>query len=95
MLLLPGSTNPTRPLARTLRALAMAFACAQGVVAALPDAAQAASDGVRERALRLAREGRCTSALPELDAARAASPEAAQDAELALRSGQCRMRLHR
>ena len=44
----------------------------------------------RALGLRLASEGRCTSALPELDAARQALPN---DAMLALRTGECRLRL--
>lgn len=46
----------------------------------------------RERGMRLAHEGRCEAALPELAAARAASPA---DADVAGLMGQCQLRLRR
>jgi tetratricopeptide (TPR) repeat protein len=85
------SRRPSVRATRAPRALAAAAACGlwlwAGAAAALGDTG--------ERALRLAREGRCAAALPELDAARAAAPSPAERFQLALRAGQCRMRLHR
>ena len=52
----------------------------------------AAASAVRERGLQLAREGRCTAALPELEQARSQDPG---DAEASLASGQCLIRLQR
>ena len=65
-------------------ALAAALCCGLG-----PGAL--AEEGRRNRGVRLAEEGRCEAALPDLDAARLAAPA---DAELAHLAGQCRFRLH-
>ncbi|MGH0032139.1 MAG: tetratricopeptide repeat protein, partial [Myxococcota bacterium] len=74
------------------RALLVLVLCAVSAPAAAAAAEVDAPAEVRARALRLALEGRCTAALPELDAARLADPG---DALLALRAGQCRLRQHR
>lgn len=60
-------------------------------LAGAADAATAEVSASERRALglRLAGEGRCAAALPELDAARAEWPD---DAVLALRVGECRLR---
>ena len=70
-----------------------------GVLAATPSASlaqvkeaeteEAQSDTARERAFRLAREGRCAAALPELTRIRATDP---RDAEASLLAGQCSIR---
>jgi tetratricopeptide (TPR) repeat protein len=51
-----------------------------------------AETGSRERGVRLAREGRCQAALPDLDTALLETPA---DPDLALLAGQCRIRLRR
>jgi tetratricopeptide (TPR) repeat protein len=71
------------PRARRSACAALALAIAAGAGAA---------DLSRERGVRLAHEGRCEPALPDLDATGTADP---RDAEVALLAGECRVRLHR
>jgi tetratricopeptide (TPR) repeat protein len=68
---------------------ALAGACLAVAGAGDALAVEATASERRALGLRLASEGRCASALPELDAARAALPN---DAVLALRAGECRLR---
>ena len=79
-LVLPAIATRARRSACAVLALALAAA---GARAAGPE---------RERGVRLAHEGRCESALPDLDTAGVAAPD---DAEVALLAGECRVRLHR
>jgi tetratricopeptide (TPR) repeat protein len=64
--------------------------CLAAAAAGDAPAVEASVSERRSLGLRLASEGRCTSALPELEAARTALPN---DAVLALRAGECRLRL--
>jgi tetratricopeptide (TPR) repeat protein len=69
---------------------ALLAAALASLVLAAPHAARAATDP--ETARRLALEGRCEAALPELARAREAAP---RDADLALLQGECAIRLGR
>ncbi len=82
--MLPRSPMSRFPARVGRLALAVLLCCGLG-----PGAL--AEEGPRNRGVRLAEEGRCESALPDLDTARLAAPA---DAELALLSAQCRFRLH-
>lgn len=84
-----GSRALTSRRLRAARAAALHAALGASLLLA-PGSARAADP--RERGLELAREGRCTAALPELERARAERPD---DAEASLVAGQCLIRLQR